>query len=109
MEVIKVEPDLDTASLNKSPFYEGPFFDETQEQGQDPLLIESAEVKEEVKVSVHLVDALCKGIFKDRFSLIHVTLIADLHSIEICTFLGYYVVLCGNCLLMFRGNVLVPL
>jgi hypothetical protein len=77
MEVIKVEPDLDTESLNKSTFYEGPLFDETQ----DPLLIESAKVKQEVKVSVLLVHALRKGICKDRFSLIHVTLITNLHFI----------------------------
>jgi hypothetical protein len=50
MEVIKVEPDLDTESLNRSPFYEDALFDETQDR--DPLLTESAEVKQEVKVSV---------------------------------------------------------
>ena len=52
MEVIKVEPDLDTESLNRSPVYEDPLFDETENQGQDPLVIKSAEVKREFKVSV---------------------------------------------------------
>jgi hypothetical protein len=54
LEVIKVEPDLDTESFSGSPFYEDPFIDETEDQ--DPLLIKSAAVKNEVKVSdAHLV------------------------------------------------------
>ena len=61
MNVIKVEPDLDTESLNRSPVYEDPLFDETEDRDQDPPVIQSAEVKQEVKVSVLLVHALCKG------------------------------------------------
>jgi hypothetical protein len=49
MEVIKVEPDLDTESLNGSPIHEDPLSDENQDQ--DPLLIKSVVVKSEVKVS----------------------------------------------------------
>jgi len=78
MEVIKVEPDLDTESLNMSPVCEDPHFDETEDWDQDPLVIKSADVKQEVKVSVLLVHALCKGFCKDRFSLGHVTLITKL-------------------------------
>jgi hypothetical protein len=78
MELIKVEPDLDTESLNRYPFYEDPRFEETEDRDQDPLLIKSAEVKQEVKVSVPLVHALCKGFCKDRFSLAHITLITKL-------------------------------
>ena len=78
MEVIKVEPDLDTESLNRSPVYDDPLFDETEDRGQDPLVIKSAEVKQEVKVSVILVHALCKGFCKDGFSLGRVTLIIKL-------------------------------
>jgi len=77
MEVIKVEPDLDTESLNRSPVYEDPLFDETEKWDQDPLVIKSAEVKQEVKVSALLVRALCKGFCKDRFRLAHVTLITN--------------------------------
>ena len=86
MEVIKVEPDLDTESLNRSPFYEGPHFDETEDQDQDPLLIESAEVKQEVKVSVLLVHALCKRFCKDSFSYAHVTLLPTYHFTVICKY-----------------------
>jgi hypothetical protein len=78
MEVIKVEPDLDAESLNRSPIFEDPRFEETEDRDQDPLLIKSAEVKQEVKVSVLLVHALCKGVCTDRFSLIRVTLITKL-------------------------------
>jgi hypothetical protein len=77
MEVIKVEPDLDTESLNRSPVYEDPLFDETENQDKDPLVIKSAEVKQEVKVSVLLMHALCKGFCKDRLHLAHVTLITN--------------------------------
>ena len=55
MEVIKVEPDLDTESLNRSPIYEDPLFDETEDRDQDPLVIKSTEVKQEFKVSVFLI------------------------------------------------------
>ncbi|XP_023703977.1 oocyte zinc finger protein XlCOF6.1-like isoform X1 [Cryptotermes secundus] len=47
LEVIKVEPDLDTESLSGSPFFEDPLTDETEDA--DPLLIKSAVVKDEVK------------------------------------------------------------
>lgn len=43
MELIKVEPDFDTESLNGSSFHE--------DQDEDPLLINSDVVKKEVKVS----------------------------------------------------------
>jgi hypothetical protein len=49
LEIIKVEPDLDTESFSGSPFYEDPLTDETEDQ--DPLLIKSAVVKNEVKVN----------------------------------------------------------
>jgi hypothetical protein len=53
MEVIKVEPDFDTESLNGSSFHE--------DQDEDPLLINSDEMKKEVKVSFILMHTLYKG------------------------------------------------
>lgn len=58
LEVIKVEPDLDTESLSGSPFFEDPLTDETEDG--DPLLIKSAVVKDEVKVSFLLMHTLCE-------------------------------------------------
>jgi len=108
MEVIKVEPDLDTESLNISPVYEDPLFDETEDRDQDPLVIKSAEVKQEVKVSILLVHALCKGFCKDRFSLGQVTVITKF------TFYCYLLILlilhcliCVNVVILCIDNTLL--
>jgi hypothetical protein len=67
MEVIKVEPDFDTESLNESSFHEDPDIDECQDE--DPLLINS-NVKKEIKVSFILIHMLCKGSSECKLNLI---------------------------------------
>jgi hypothetical protein len=61
MEVIKVEPDFDTESLNESSFHE--------DRDEDPLLINTDVVKKEVKVSFILIHTLCKESRECKLSL----------------------------------------